>query len=454
MFKLSKNSLVVVLIVALAALAVGCGSRGDATGEEESEGSRGGDKAASTELTPGTLGDLKNVCGKGDASGKSARGVSDSTITLSTMADPGGPFVPGLNKQFFESGDAFVKWCNAAGGINGRKLKLTKRDAKMFATAQQTIEACETDFMIVGGGTVIDEPGVKPRVKCNLGMIPAFEISPEAIEAPLQVAPTVANTDLQLAGAFRLLAEKYPEAIKRFGTGGPDVPALISEVDKNVAAAESKGFVLVDQQQAPSQVDDWRPYVQRSQKADVKMLSPTAPGLFLQPYVQAMNDIGYEPDAMTLLPQYYVPQTAEAAKTTKFPPTWVGITAWPLELADENPATQQAISMVKDVLPDAKLNIGHLQSINAWLLWAKSATECGDDLTVDCVLDKAGAETDWTAGGLYAPVNTDPKAKRPSECITMLKVTPEGFSYDKEMTQPNDRVFNCDPANVVRVDVK
>lgn len=32
----------------------------------------------------------------------------------------------------------------------------------------------------------------------------------------------------------------------------------------------------------------------------------------------------------------------------------------------------------------------------------------------------------------------------------MLKVTTAGFTYDKDLTQPNKGLFNCDPANVVK----
>ena len=38
---------------------------------------------------------------------------------------------------------AFAKWCNAAGGINGRKIVIDKHDAKLFNGAQQILDACQ-----------------------------------------------------------------------------------------------------------------------------------------------------------------------------------------------------------------------------------------------------------------------------------------------------------------------
>ena len=54
--------------------------------------------------------------------------------------------------EFPEQATAFADWCNAAGGINGRKIVIDNRDAALFNAAQQTTAACQSDFMAVGGG--------------------------------------------------------------------------------------------------------------------------------------------------------------------------------------------------------------------------------------------------------------------------------------------------------------
>ena len=87
-------------------------------------------------------------------------------------------------------------------------------------------------------------------------------------------------------------------------------------------------------------------------------------------------------------------------------------------------------------------------AFNAWMLWAQSATACGPNLTQDCVLAKAGAHTDWTAGGLFAPVNTSPSVKIPSNCVILMRLTDGGWVYDKKVTQPNSSVYNCGANNL------
>src|SRR5947209_6990436 len=78
----------------------------------------------------GDFGSLKAVCGPGAAKGTTDQGVTDTSITVGTMADPGSSVQPGLDQELFDSADAFTGWCNAAGGILGRKLVLHKWDAK------------------------------------------------------------------------------------------------------------------------------------------------------------------------------------------------------------------------------------------------------------------------------------------------------------------------------------
>ena len=136
-------------------------------------GGGGGGSSSSSAPSPtataaaGDFGTLKHICGPGNAKGATARGVTDSTITVGTMADAGSTITPGLEIEFFQVGDAFVKWCNAAGGINGRKIKLNKHDAKLFEAGTRTVEACRTDFMLVGNGSAFDQSTVKPRLACK-----------------------------------------------------------------------------------------------------------------------------------------------------------------------------------------------------------------------------------------------------------------------------------------------
>ena len=90
-------------------------------------------------------------------------------------------------------------------------------------------------------------------------------------------------------------------------------------------------------------------------------------------------------------------------------------------------------------------------AFSAWTLWAKSATECGSNLTQQCILAKAGRYTKWTAGGLFPPHSTVPGKQVESDCLLLMRLTPNGFVYDKKVTKPNNGLFNCDPKNLTPV---
>jgi ABC-type branched-subunit amino acid transport system substrate-binding protein len=434
--------LVAAVVVAVAAAALGLPT---VSGAAPSRNSGASDPS-------GTFGDLKDVCGPGDAAGATARGVTDDAIRITTLADPGNAFAPGLGQEFFDTADAFVKWCNDAGGILGRKITLSKRDSKGTDVAARTIDACQTDFMIVGGGSFLGGPGVQPRVDCGLGAIPAIlpaDVTTSA--APLQVTPFAVATDAVSVGAFRAIARAFPSAVKQFGVVGVNLPPLEATRDLVRRGAESAGFEVVSAQSVPLMVDNWRPYVQQLVEEDVQALLPAALSMVIEPFIQTMNDLGYRPKVMVLIPAEYLGSVADAARAIEFPPTYVSTSFWPVELAKRNPATAQAIKVIKSVKRDAKVDSNYLQALDAWLLWAVAAKACGSNLTVGCVIEQAGSHDSWTAGGLASPVNTDPTVLRPSECFAMLKVTRKGFVYDRKLTKPNKTIFNCDPKNVAQV---
>ena len=111
-----------VVAVALAAVAAACSSGSGTKSASTTTRPASAASAATTAAAagPGDFGTLKAVCGPGTASGATARGVTDTEIHLGTMADPSNTIIPGAGQESFDIGDAFVKWCNAAGGINGR----------------------------------------------------------------------------------------------------------------------------------------------------------------------------------------------------------------------------------------------------------------------------------------------------------------------------------------------
>ncbi|HEX4776190.1 MAG TPA: branched-chain amino acid ABC transporter substrate-binding protein, partial [Acidimicrobiia bacterium] len=201
-------------LVTLALVATGCSrSSSKSSNSNGSTATSSGGSAAS-----GDFGDLKAVCGPGNAKGATEQGVTDSSIRVGTMADPGAQVRPGLDQELFDTADAFVGWCNAAGGIDGRKIQLDKWDSKLTEVAARMIEACQSDFMLVGNGEAFDSAGVDQRTKCRLGEIPGYVVSKEAQIAPMSVQPIPTSIyQSPLGGALRVLKQADAEVTKHWG---------------------------------------------------------------------------------------------------------------------------------------------------------------------------------------------------------------------------------------------
>jgi ABC-type branched-subunit amino acid transport system substrate-binding protein len=451
----SRSTRMIVLVAAatLGVVTVGCGrsSSDKAATGNTSTGAPVVAASSSAAAGKGDFGDLKAICGPGSAKGPVSRGVTATQIRIGVLADPGSEAAPGLEQEFFDAGAAFSQWCNAAGGINGRKIVIDKLDAKLFNVGQQMVDACQKDFMLVGGGNALDEPGVKPRLACKLGSIPGYDVSEAATNAGLQVKAAPSDVTQYGYGPLRLLLEAYPQAKAAMGVGSSNLASLIP-IGKRVAEAlKANGGTVTAVQEKPPLIDNYRPYMEQLKSLKTLGLYEFE-GQSIAPEIQAMKNISWAPQFIQFTSQFYTPQTVAAAKSLgTYPPSYVGLSHLPFELSDDFPVLAEIKSQLKAAVSSPRFTEYTTEAYSAWTLWAQSATACGSDLTVNCVLEKAGAHTDWTAGGLTPPVSTSPSNTTANECWLVIKLEATGWVYDKKVTQPNKGVYNCDPKNVVKV---
>jgi hypothetical protein len=434
-----------IAITSVALVAAGC-SRSSSTNNGAA-----GTAPASAGLTSGDFGSLKAVCGPGQATGASAQGVTNTSIDIGTLADPGAAVRPGLDQELFDASTAFSKWCNAAGGILGRKINLHLRDAKLFEVQARMVEACQSDFMVVGGGTGLDQAGVSTRVGCKLAEIDAYDNSAEATEAPLQVQALPNPIQQQPVGHFRQIGMAFPDAIKHFGILTGDLPGLLTTRDRNIEGAQAVGYVKVDDELYPAAgVDNWRPYVENMKSKGVQVLTYVGEPANMAALEKSMKDVGYYPKAIILEVNHYDNSLWQDAADA-IQNTWVRDYFYPFEEAKNNPATQQFVDIVHKQVPGGKIAALGLNSWTAWLLFAEAAKACGSQLTRQCVLDKAGAMNNWTGGGLHAPTNPDPSNRQSPSCDLLMKATPTGFVRDQALTKANNGIYMCGPENVIQL---
>jgi hypothetical protein len=414
----------------------------------------GASTAASSSSSSGVWPGVGKICEPGPGGASTVRGVGSKTINIAEFNDASNTIDPGLESEFPQQAIAFADWCNAAGGINGRKIVIDNRDAALFNAAQQATAACQSDFMAVGGGMAIDQPSVPIREKCGLGQISGYVVSNASELATDQVDPTGTNTDSVTSGWFLALAKAYPKAVQVAGMGGSDTPSVLQPETKYEFGAEADGWKVADFLEPPTSVENWTPYVEQYQQKGVTALWPADNANFT-PFAQAMTTAGYHPAFIALGTQFANSQTQQAvAANPSLPPVYVETQWWPLAMAKQNPSTEELVTIMHKYAKGDQIDFDDEEGAESWLLWAKAASACGASLTVTCVLNHAAATTNWDAGGIEAPIakltlsNENPQ---PSPCYAMLQLTAKAIVYDKKLTAPTQSIWNCNPKNVVQL---
>jgi hypothetical protein len=410
--------------------------------------------ATSASSSSGVWPGVGKICEPGNGGASSVRGVGKKTINIAVENDASNTIVPGLEAEFVQQATAFADWCNAAGGIDGRKIVLDNRDAALFNVATQMTSACQSDFMAVGGGYAIDQPGVPIREKCGLGQISAYLPSTAGAMATDQVDPGGTNTDSVTAGWFGALTKAYPKAVEMAGMGSDDTPSDVQPETKDEFAAEAQGWKVVSFLLPPTSVENWAPYVESYQQKGVTALWPADTANF-PPFAEAMTTAGYHPAFVILGTQFADSPTEQAVLANpSLPPVYVETQWWPLSLASQNPSTEELVTTMHKYSKGNSIDFDDEISAESWLLWAKAASACSAALTVTCVLNHAAATTNWDAGGIQAPIakltlsNENPQ---PTPCFALMQFKAKGIIYDKKLTGPTKSIWNCNPKNVVQL---
>ncbi len=129
------------------------------------------------------------------------------------------------NSELIDAAKVFTSWCNANGGINGRKIVADTRDTKLLQVDQQMQASCDQDFALVGGGAAFDALGVADRLKCLLPDFPAQVVQAQNVGSDLQLNQTSGTHYFRYAGYYHwLLKEAYPDSASAVGTIIGDSP--------------------------------------------------------------------------------------------------------------------------------------------------------------------------------------------------------------------------------------
>jgi hypothetical protein len=436
------------LILSLSLVAAAC-SRGDDETTTDETPSTEGETAG---IDQGGFGDIETVCEESEVvPAADEPGLTDTEITLGTVTDKGFTDRPGLTKEMYDAAVAFADWCNEHGGLAGRDIVIDDLDAKIFEYNARVLEACEDDFMMVGGGAVLDSADGTKRIDCGLAAIPGYAVTPEMRVAELSVQP-VPNPVYSLAGgAYRRVAELDPDATKKFAlmTGNLGTTVIVRDMTRE--ALEQLDYDIVyDVEYATVGETGWRGFVQQMKAAGVMGLEFIGEPTNLVKLQQEMRTADWYPEVMIQQTNFYDSGYSETIGGDAGN-TLIRMQYHLFEEADDHPAVRDYLDLMEQYNPDGKIAQLGMQAMSAFLLFAEAAKACTDEISRQCILEEAAAVDDWTGGGMHA--TQDPGGDEPSPCFLVVDVGDDGsFSYDEEATAPTDGDFNCDPENIITLE--
>jgi ABC-type branched-subunit amino acid transport system substrate-binding protein len=408
--------LCVLLLGALIASSCGDDRDEDATDETtETTADDGGDDGGDA-----TFGDLESPCGEGDASGSSAQGVTDDSITIGYGDDAGFASSPGLNHEMSDAIKGVIDWCNEQGGINGREVVGKYYDAKITEVNNVMTEACSTVFMLVGEGWALDAGGEQKRVECGLGAVPAYSVSAAFAHGP-DMAQAVPNpvdfTPVHIAAS---IAEAYPDEIKKTAVMFANYSATIETKEKVLASYPEFGYEFLNcpQEYNISGEADWKPFAQKLKECGAEIVYFTgSPYPNFQNFLEAADQLDFSPIYITDA-NFYDEAFAKWNQNGLADKVHVREAYPPLDEADDVKAIQDYIDIV-DAVDGDKNQLGE-QAMSSFLLWATAAKACGSELTKECIFEEIDKIEEWTGGGLHAPTN--PGSNMPPNCGVVLKL--------------------------------
>ena len=399
--------------------------------------------AAST--SSATFGTLPSPCGKGHDTGATDKGVTNSTINLAYGDDRGFSGLPGLDQEMGDAVKDMISWCDAQGGIGGRKIVGDYYDAAVINVGSAMTQACSKDFMLVGEGFALDGSAEQTRLGCNLASVPGFTVAPVVANAyeMYQASPNPANAS-PVSSAYE--AEKlFGSKTKKVGVYDSTLSTQESSTAKAVQAFTTAGWKFLPNCAASIDYNgepNYTPFVQKLQSCGAQIIfNDATPGPTLYGAFEAENQIGYDPiwvmDSGAYTASFAQWNTEGLANNA-----YVRLSYEPLEAAKVVPAVSQYLSIVKKY-GGLTSQLGE-QATSSFLLWATEAKACGSTLTRQCMINHLAKVTSWTGGGLNASGN--PAKNIPPNCGLLMKLDGTKWvqAYPKKLG-----TFDCSSKYVV-----
>ncbi len=173
-------------------------------------------------------------------------GLTSETMKLAVIVDDEtGGVADGRSLSAFLAVLSWAESVNAGGGLAGRRVRVGLIDAGLFGHVEALRQVCNGDFFaLVGSDALFDEEGLEQLEDPGCGLVdfPARANSPRRASSSVSFYSVPIPAGVVEAGAMRVLAERYPEAVEKAASIFVDFPATVVATEQALEAALGLGY--------------------------------------------------------------------------------------------------------------------------------------------------------------------------------------------------------------------
>jgi hypothetical protein len=369
---------------------------------------------------------------------RNGTGITDSTITIATVADVSGA-VPNGFKSAFDAMNAYVAYFNSTSSICGRKLRLQTIDSGLTANGSNAASkaACTSAFAAVGSFSAFDGGGAEVTAACGQPDIRASAVERARQKSPTTFMAMPLDTDHVYLQPWVWAKQKFGAAAIRSSAfvylNAGASKALVENYIKHTTARLGyswKKVILVDLTGVPN----WNGYANQLKAAGITFVTTNLAD-FTPKMAAAFKQADYHPAYLSdgsVYGQKYLSGSDGAAMN--------GLYVWTQTAMIEEAARVPEMALYQTWLKrtggDAPSYAG-AESWAAGVLFTRLATELGGRLTRASLVTAAAKVRRFTGNGIISV--TDPGPRTTAPCFTIMRIV------DGRFTRVTPFPYTCGP---------
>jgi len=219
-------------------------------------------------------------------------------VTAALTGPPSSTYAPAVDAMRL-----FIDRVNAAGGVNGRKIRLVIEDdgaqpSKAAANTKKLISQDEVILMVNASLSSTYAPVIEETKQAGVPLLFASGVCPQSVYPPadpLQFCTTgyASHFDSQATLDFVKATAKGPV---KMGFSAMAIPLSRGEMDFAVELAKKEGMTPVDQEVIPPPTADYTPFATKLKDADPNWVYSWAPWVTQVRTLESLRKLGWQDD--------------------------------------------------------------------------------------------------------------------------------------------------------------